>query len=227
MQPLLRVNAFPEFTSREFFVIAAMTALMTADDLLFSDWLSKIDTYLAIDYAKKALLLAACFATRTFRAAMARAFAAPDIPWAGPGWLNPHVAILLVGTFLFDQGVTWMDAHINDLAGNPAFLTTPAYRDDLLKYFDLTFGLLCNAVAEEAFYRAILIAALFSVIPRAAPCVILAGLVFGLVHWSQGPISMAAIAVSGLAYGVLFCLTRSIIPGIAVHYLDNVIAFAT
>lgn len=225
MGPLLRIDATPEFSLREFLIIAAMVAVMTIDDLLLFEQMSEINSYLVIDYAKKTLLLVACFSTTAFRAVMVRAFAPPDIPWARSGWLNPHVLILLVGAVLFDQGVSWMDSHINMLAGNPVILTTPEYQDDLIKYFDLTFGLIWNSVAEEAFFRAVLITALFSILPRPALCIILAGIAFGLVHWSQGPVSVGAIVIGGWAYGVLFCLTRSVMPGVIVHYIHNLIAF--
>ena len=206
-------------------IVVVLIALMIIDDLVFSAYLSDINNYLVIDYAKKTLLLVACFSTASFRRSVTQAFGVPDIPWAGTGWFNPHLLILIAGALLLDQGITWLDLHGNRLAGNPVYQHVPPYHDDLIKYFDLTFGLLWNAVAEETFYRAVLITMLYGLLPRTLPCILIAGILFGLAHWSQGPVSVGAIIIGGWILGMLYCVTGSIVPGIIVHYISNLIAF--
>jgi membrane protease YdiL (CAAX protease family) len=92
------------------------------------------------------------------------------------------------------------------------------------------FMIICIApVAEEFFFRGFFYGALrtrFSVAVAAA----IGGLVFGLIHF-QGDGADGLLIVPPLAVlGVVFCLvyerTRSLYPSIALHALNNSIAYA-
>lgn len=73
MQPILRVTTTTGFSHREHLVVVVLIVLMSVDDLVFSAYLSDINNYPVI-------------------------YGAPEIPWAGAGWFNPHLLILVAFT---------------------------------------------------------------------------------------------------------------------------------
>ena len=56
--------------------------------------------------------------------------------------------------------------------------------------------------------------------------VLVPSLIFALIHWGSGVGLMVSAFFAGIALMALFLRTGSVLPGIAVHYLINLIAFA-
>jgi uncharacterized protein len=79
-------------------------------------------------------------------------------------------------------------------------------------------------VVEEFFFRGFFYGALRSQFPFLAAAV-LDGLVFGLVHAPTGIEAVPPLIALGFAFCVAYEATGSIIPGIALHALNNMIAF--
>jgi membrane protease YdiL (CAAX protease family) len=55
---------------------------------------------------------------------------------------------------------------------------------------------------------------------------VLAALAFALIHWSLGAVSLAFAFAAGVILMALFWRIGSTIPGIVVHYVVDLIAFA-
>jgi membrane protease YdiL (CAAX protease family) len=205
--------------------VAAILIVSILDDLLLGTHITEINEYVLADYAKKSLIIVLCLSTAPARAIVRRSISAPDLPWSGSGWLNGHVLALVAGTILCDRLLHGLGEFFSSWQEAPAVADIPAYRDDIVKYFDLTFGLMLNSVSEEVFYRAVLIAVVFRYVPSVGASILIAGLLFGAAHWSQGIVWTAVISMSGVMYGYLYCLTRSIVPLIIAHYIHNLIVF--
>ncbi len=79
-------------------------------------------------------------------------------------------------------------------------------------------------VVEELFFRGFLFGALRGVM-HWVPAALLAGIVFGFVHAGGTPaIFLVPLALLGFALCFLYWRTGSLLPGIAVHALNNSIA---
>jgi membrane protease YdiL (CAAX protease family) len=79
-------------------------------------------------------------------------------------------------------------------------------------------------VVEEFFFRGFFYGALRSQFPFLAAAA-LDGLVFGAVHAPTGIEAVPPLIVLGFAFCVAYEATGSIIPGIILHALNNMIAF--
>jgi membrane protease YdiL (CAAX protease family) len=79
-------------------------------------------------------------------------------------------------------------------------------------------------VVEELFFRGFM----FTVFARRMPIVwaaLLDGVVFGLGHAPADPIQLVALGAFGVALCLLYWRAQSIIPGMALHALNNSITF--
>lgn len=206
-------------------LVLALFAASVLDDVIHIHYVTDIDTFLLMDYGKKLVILFTCFCILSLRQVSRQAFSVPGVPWGGSGWLNLHVLLVTAAAFLGDQLVYHATAPWNEDAGYLEHFFVPAYRDDIVKYLDLSIGLIFNSVVEELFFRAAILAALVRLTPNTGVRILIAGLLFGAAHWSQGPYWIAAITVLGWMFGFLYCLTGSIIPGIVVHTLHNLVVF--
>ncbi|HBC09221.1 MAG TPA: hypothetical protein DC046_16810 [Rhodospirillaceae bacterium] len=205
--------------------VAAILIVNVLDDFLLGTQITEINDYLLADYVKKSLIVILCLSTAPVRAIVRQSISAPDLPWSGSGWLNGHVLALLAGILLCDHLLHGLGEFFSSWLEAPVVANIPAYHDDIVRYFDLTFGLMLNSVAEEVFYRAVLIAVVFRYVPSLGTSILIAGLLFGAAHWSQGIVWTVVISLSGVMYGYLYCLTRSIVPLVIVHYIHNLIVF--
>jgi len=79
-------------------------------------------------------------------------------------------------------------------------------------------------ICEETFFRGFMFKAFAG---RIGPGwgALAAGCVFGLVHAPNPALSLAALAVLGTCLCALYWRTQSIIPGVALHALNNAISF--
>jgi len=223
--PVGRSSHPPELSATEIALVAILFAASVLDDIILMMHIADINDFLLFDYGKKAVMFAVCLSMPGFRQVCWRAFAAPSVPWNGSGWLNPHVLVVMAGAFAGDQVLYQIGGTWNWHFGGLELYQVPPYREDVIKYLDLSFGLVFNSVVEELFYRAILLAALVRFVPHWGLRIAIAGLMFGAVHWSQGIVWVATISFLGCLFGYLYHLTRSIFPGIVVHTAHNLIAF--
>jgi membrane protease YdiL (CAAX protease family) len=93
----------------------------------------------------------------------------------------------------------------------------------------LLIGLLVVGVApaiEEFFFRGFLYGALRTRFPFIAAALI-DGIVFGAVHAPTGIEAVPPLIVLGFAFCVSFEATGSILPGVVLHSLNNMIAFGS
>ena len=87
------------------------------------------------------------------------------------------------------------------------------------------FIILAAPVAEEVFFRGLFFAGLRDRLPFAAAALV-SGLVFGLVHLGPSdPVAAALLAILGVVLAWLYEETGSIWPAIAVHGVNNALAF--
>jgi membrane protease YdiL (CAAX protease family) len=177
-----------------------------ANDLVFALLRGSYGIYL-VDYATKAALVA--------------------IAWPVAVWLAPATArrcARLIAIALFAACIV---VGVGSQALVP-FLEAwrlfewPHIPWPALHVFDLTAGLLLNAVAEELIYRRIALAALpFSAHGNLAA----SALLFGLIHWGGGPGAIFAAALTALALGYAYQRTGSLTLVIVAHYLVNLVLF--
>jgi uncharacterized protein len=80
-------------------------------------------------------------------------------------------------------------------------------------------------IAEEFFFRGYLFPSLWRFMGF-APAVIVTGLFFGSVHAiNNAAVALVPLALLGAVLCLLYAKTRSIIPGMMLHSLNNVLAF--
>lgn len=110
----------------------------------------------------------------------------------------------------------------------PAFRigSIPIGTDSPLYTLDMTLGLALVAVAEEVIFRGLAFSALKERGFSTPAILLISGLIFGLIHWSQGPVAVIATAVTGT--GLMICMWRtgSIYPTIIAHYIINYLSFS-
>jgi membrane protease YdiL (CAAX protease family) len=95
-------------------------------------------------------------------------------------------------------------------------------------YLVLSAVLVCvlAPIAEELLFRGFFFAALRRAMPTLAAAAV-TGVVFGLVHVIGTPFALIApLAALGFALCLLYLKTRSLIPCMVLHSLNNAIAFA-
>jgi membrane protease YdiL (CAAX protease family) len=81
------------------------------------------------------------------------------------------------------------------------------------------------ALAEELFFRGLLLHRLVVICRGALPAVAAQAALFSLAHVYEGPFACLVIAYLGLALGALTCWRRSLLPAIVAHALFNITQF--
>ena len=79
-------------------------------------------------------------------------------------------------------------------------------------------------IAEEILFRGFVYGGLRTVMPTGSAAVASA-LIFSLAHLQPAPEAVAAIAAIGLALALLYERTRSVVPGMLLHALHNLLVF--
>jgi membrane protease YdiL (CAAX protease family) len=143
----------------------------------------------------------------------------------------PAIPALAAATFLFlvlalfpllqslrgpDKRRAYAAAIRRAFARLPGFLPTTAGERALWILLSLTAG-----VCEEVAYRGFLIRFLHEgglALPLAAALTV-SSVLFGLGHLYQGLRGVVSSTIAGVAFGLLFLLTGSLIPGIILHAL--------
>ena len=137
-------------------------------------------------------------------------------PWGVLVW----VVVLTVGTILPSQ---WLQEEIDVAMPQSVIDMFSAIMGQPAGY--LTIGILVPIAEEVVFRGAVLRALLAAFSPRWRwGAIVVSALIFGAVHGNVAQFTHAFLI--GLLLGWLYARTRSIVPGIALHWVNNSIAFA-
>lgn len=201
--------------------VALAAAPLYGNDVLFlasrtaGEWL-------VVDYGSKILALGVLFASAPLRAAVRATLALRCPGREAAGWA------VLAGIAIV--GLDRITAAIKDGLGDSplwaGIAAYPAIDDPILYAIDLTVGLILTALSEEFLFRGVLGAIGARYVANRIVLSLLAALAFALIHWSLGVVSLAFAFAAGVILMALFWRTGSTIPGIVVHYVVNLVAFA-
>ncbi|WP_320174209.1 type II CAAX endopeptidase family protein [Maridesulfovibrio sp.] len=95
-----------------------------------------------------------------------------------------------------------------------------------LYMLDMTFGLALVAISEEIIFRGLAFTALKDRSYSIPQVFLISAIIFGLIHWSQGPVAVVATAITGSGLMVCMYCTGSIYPTIIAHYVINYLSFS-
>lgn len=107
----------------------------------------------------------------------------------------------------------------------------PALPDTMQETFKAIIGseygyfMLCLLApfVEEVVFRGAILRALLGSIKNRWACIAISAAVFALVH--ANPAQMPHALLMGILLGWLYCRTGSILPGVAVHWVNNTVTF--
>jgi membrane protease YdiL (CAAX protease family) len=138
----------------------------------------------------------------------------------GGALVAAYFVLGLMPLFQSLRGPHWRRAYANAYRrhseGFPGLLPETAAERFAFVLLSLTAG-----ICEEALYRGFLIRYLHDLAPALPLLVALAAaaLLFGLAHLYQGGAALLRTAITGLAFGLLFVVTGSLLPCIVLHAL--------
>ncbi len=87
------------------------------------------------------------------------------------------------------------------------------------------FLLLAVAIHEEVLFRGLLLTYLRRLLGSWVAAIALSSMLFGLLHFTQGPLVFVPITLLGCAFSITFVLSRSLLPVIVAHFFFNLIQF--
>jgi len=90
----------------------------------------------------------------------------------------------------------------------------------------MTLGLALVAISEEVLFRGFAFNALKERNYSIHKIFLISALIFGLIHWSQGPVAIIATAITGSGLMICMYCTGSIYPTIIAHYVINYLSFS-
>ena len=140
--------------------------------------------------------------------------------------LRDGLALVFVAgssVLIIDQAVSWF-IPLPDLPIDR--FEWPPITDPLLKWFDLTIGLLLVGITEEVVFRKLFRHLFEHYLRNAVLMVVLSSALFGLVHWSAGVFVVVFAFTGGVALMTLYLSCGVLWPAIALHYVLNFVAFA-
>lgn len=151
------------------------------------------------------------------------------------GAKNPREIFQRLGLRSFDRGaLKWMGLTVVlYLAFNvfySAVITEP-HQEDIAKGFgaipvQILLIVIAAPVTEEVCFRGMLFGGLREKLPRIAAALI-CGLIFGALHALTGVSAVPPLIVFGFLLALLYEKTGSIVPGILLHMLNNIVALAS
>ncbi len=100
---------------------------------------------------------------------------------------------------------------------------------DMMPSFSIVSVLLFGAFTglfEELVFRGVILTRCYALVRSRAAAVVLAGILFGLVHAYQGPLGIIQTAAIGIVLGITATLSHSLWPAIIGHAAFNSIQFA-
>lgn len=139
-----------------------------------------------------------------------------------PRFIGWTIGITTLGLCLDEPGFTlW-----NKLLPSLKLGSVPIGADSPLYTLDMTVGLTLVAIAEEVIFRALAFSALRGKGLSIPKTFLISALIFGLIHWSQGPTAIVATSITGSALMLCMWRTGSIYPTIIAHYVINYLSFS-
>ncbi|MDC7217488.1 MAG: CPBP family intramembrane metalloprotease, partial [Spirochaetales bacterium] len=102
----------------------------------------------------------------------------------------------------------------------------PIGTDSPLYMLDMTLGLALVAISEEVIFRGLAYTALRDRNYSIPKVFLISAIIFGLIHWSQGPVAIMATAITGSGLMICMYCTGSIYPTIIAHYVINYLSFS-
>jgi membrane protease YdiL (CAAX protease family) len=111
-----------------------------------------------------------------------------------------------------------------------AVITEP-HQQDIAKGFgaipiQILLIVVAAPVSEEICFRGMLFGGLREKLPRIAAA-LLCGLIFGALHALTGVTAVPPLIVFGFLLALLYERTGSILPGMLLHMLNNIVALAS
>ena len=194
-------------------MLALLTAPFFLNDFIFLN-IETAPQWLAADYGSKILALIILFSVVPLRRA-----AASTIKLKAPLKDAVTLALLCTGAVIFADYFfrVLVPIEIDSLV----LFRYPPLGPGLLYWTDITFGLALTAVSEEFVFRGVFAVVAARYLPGTAAMVLVAAIVFALIHWSHGLASMVVAGIAGVALMALYLRTGSVLPGIAAHYAIN------
>ncbi len=152
-------------------------------------------------------------------------------PWSRFGLVRPRLwrdgaLWLLTGLASFAQaphvarlcGLLGIQHHRSAATPWPELLHPPA---GVFEISMIAIGICASAFSEELVFRAYLIPRLASLTRSSVSGLLLSSLLFGFLHLYQSTEGMISTGLSGLLWGLVFCLTRRIWPIFLAHAVGN------
>ncbi|WP_421903452.1 CPBP family intramembrane glutamic endopeptidase [Maridesulfovibrio sp.] len=102
----------------------------------------------------------------------------------------------------------------------------PIETDSPLYILDMTIGLALVAISEEITFRGLAFTTLKNRNYSIPKIFTISALIFGMIHWSQGPVAIMATIITGSGLMICMYCTGSIYPTIIAHYVINYLSFS-
>jgi membrane protease YdiL (CAAX protease family) len=128
-------------------------------------------------------------------------------------WMGLTVVLYLAFNFFYSTVIT--EPHQQDIA--KGFGAIP---------IQIVLIVIAAPVSEEVCFRGMLFGGLREKLPRIAAALI-CGLIFGALHALTGVTAVPPLIVFGFLLALLYEKTGSIIPGMLLHMLNNIVALAS
>ena len=185
------------------------------NDLIYMSFEDTL-VWLGVDYGSRLFALGLILLVPSFRRAVAR-----SLSMAGFSWRWVVEGALALGVIVLFDATVWKIL-FQVFGGTDALLFRyPVIEDPALRLFDLTLGLMFVAVMEEAVNRSLFRHVYEKYAQGTVGLVLVSALVFAFMHWGAGPANIVGTFFSGIIFMVLYLRLGSILPGVVVHYIYN------
>ncbi len=144
-------------------------------------------------------------------------------PEAARGWGEAAAGLVafLAFTVAFTTGLQALGVELEAQGVLTALAAAPPTERALV----VGYGLLGAPLSEELLFRGLLLPPLVQRLGAPA-AVLVSGLIFGLAHLAD-PVAVVPLVVLGAGLALLRLRTGSVLPGLAVHVVNNGVALAT
>jgi len=128
---------------------------------------------------------------------------------------------IIVGYILFVPVGSILDYSIDTVS----LASFPGYPNLFWRLFDLTFGLVLVAISEEVIFRKLLIDWLMKFPLNKTVVMLIAALIFSVIHWSSGIVSIITSFFWSLFPIFYYRETKNLTPCVLGHYFTNLMVF--
>lgn len=204
------------------FLVPLIAYLSTRPVLLFvSSW----QEWLFADYFFRVLLLVYVIAIPSVRSEIIKMFCRswPEIY----GAKKALIFFWVICGFLLLEWI--IDLHVREpiyhIFPESALFTYFQIESSFWLTFDLIVGLVLVALSEEILLRGVLHRIVEHITLNPILIVAVSAVIFGLMHWPSGLHNIGAATLSGVLFSTLYLWSKSLIPGVVIHYLVNLAHF--